>query len=96
MQTLTMKDYYLGEEAMAIRGTLAMEYPVERGIINNWEDMENIWRHVFVNELKINPKEHPILITEPPLNPHRNQETTTQIMFEKFETPAFYMSLQGI
>ena len=30
---------------------------------------EKIWYHTFYNELKIQPEEYCVLLTEPPLNP---------------------------
>merc|ERR1712094_68446 len=47
----TDKDYYIGEEAQQKRGILILKYPLEHGIVQNWEDMEKVWRHTFDNEL---------------------------------------------
>lgn len=40
-----------------------MQYPVEHGIITNWDDIEKIWHHTFYNELRVAPEEHPILLS---------------------------------
>lgn len=90
------KDEYVGDAAMARRGVLIIKYPLEHGIVTNWEDMEKIWHHAFYSELRADPQEHPVLVTEAPLNPKANRERMTQIMFESFNIPAFYVAIQAV
>ncbi|KAA6355689.1 MAG: putative Actin, partial [Streblomastix strix] len=61
------KECYIGDEAQLRRGVLLLHYPIEHGIVNNWEEMEKIWHHTFYNELRVGPEEHPVLLTEAPL-----------------------------
>ena len=69
------KEAYVGEEAQAKKGVLKLSYPIEHGIVNNWDDMKKIWHHCFYNELRVAPNEHPCLLTEGMTDPIQLPET---------------------
>eukprot|EP00274_Cyanoptyche_gloeocystis_P005801 CAMPEP_0196658520 /NCGR_PEP_ID=MMETSP1086-20130531/30109_1 /TAXON_ID=77921 /ORGANISM="Cyanoptyche gloeocystis , Strain SAG4.97" /LENGTH=381 /DNA_ID=CAMNT_0041992139 /DNA_START=96 /DNA_END=1241 /DNA_ORIENTATION=+ len=89
-------DTFIGSKAEELRGILQLKYPIEHGIVKDWGDMEKIWSHVYTNELKIQSEEHPVLLTEAPLNPRRNREKAAEIFFETFNVPALFISIQAV
>lgn len=58
--------------------------------------MDKIWNHTFTSELKVKTANYPVLMTESPNNPLKNRETTTEILFEKYEVPAMYLAIQSV
>ncbi|KRY42327.1 Alpha-centractin, partial [Trichinella spiralis] len=84
-------------KAVEYRGLLNIRYPMEHGIVQNWNDMELIWQHLYSkDQLQTFPEEHPVLLTEPPMNPSKNRERTAEYFFETFNVPALYISMQAV
>lgn len=45
-------DVFIGRRAQELRGLLKIRYPLEHGVVTDWEDMERIWQYVYTEELK--------------------------------------------
>lgn len=45
-------DVFIGPRAEELRGLLKIRYPLEHGIVTDWDDMEKIWQYVYSEELK--------------------------------------------
>jgi actin-related protein 2 len=86
----------IGDEAAALRHGLEISYPLDNGIIRNWEDMEHLWNYTFNNKLGIEPRDHRIVLTEAPMNPAGNREKMLEIMFEKYGFKAVYVGVQAM
>ena len=85
-----------GTSSMQRREVLAMTCPIEHGIVSNWADMEKIWGFMYDHELRVEPEEQGILVTEPPLNPKCNREKMAQILFESFQVPFMYVATPAV
>ena len=53
---IEVKDLMVGDEASQLRSMLEVNYPMENGIVRNWEDMRHIWDYTFNEKMKIDPK----------------------------------------
>merc|ERR1740121_956974 len=96
MVGVSQQKFFVGDEAQSKRGVLQLEWPIDRGVIQKWEEMEKIWHHTFYTALETNPADHPILLTEPPLNPAANREKMTQMMFDIFGVPAIFIAITNV
>lgn len=90
------KELYVGDDAMAKKGMLSIRYPLEHGIVHSWDDMQALWTHTFYNELRVDPSEQAVMLTEAPMNPKNNREKMCQMMFEHFDVPGFYVGVQAV
>ncbi len=86
----------IGHEALQASKTHSVGYPIRHGQIDNWDWMEAYWTQSFFKYLRVNPEDHRILLTEPPLNAPENREATAEIMFETFNVPAMYIAVQAV
>lgn len=95
-ESIELKEIMCGDEAAAIRHCLEIKYPVENGIVKNWEDMEHLWNYTFYEKLQINPGDNKILLTEPPQNPVKNRQNIIERMFETYGFAASNVSIQAM
>ncbi|XP_006862932.1 PREDICTED: actin-related protein T2-like [Chrysochloris asiatica] len=105
------KKYLIGDEALYIcepsdqqmdemldlqkNEPIDLHYPIQRGFVVSWDDMEKLYQHLFKCYMEVNPSEQPVLVTEPSLNPRQIREKMAEMMFESFNVPAFYLSKQA-
>jgi hypothetical protein len=56
----------MGSDVQKHRGVCTLKYPCQRGIVQDWEDMQRVWAQAF-RELRVQPEEHAVLFTESPV-----------------------------
>lgn len=89
------KDYLVGNEAQTHRGILRLSYPTSHGVTTDWDGMTALWNYAY-KELNVQLEEHPVLLTEPPLNSKRQRLQTLEIFYEQFNAPALSLQVQAI
>jgi actin len=65
--------------------------PIQRGIVQNWDDLEKIWNHTFYNELRAAPEEHHVFHSVSNYWSSADKEKLGEIMFETFNVPSFFV-----
>lgn len=93
---MEQNDAYVSDEALAKRGVLSCNNPIEGGIVTNWDDLEKILHHLFYRELGVAPQEQTVLVALAPLTPKADLERLTQILFETFTVPAMAIATQAV
>nr|CAH8842152.1 unnamed protein product [Trichobilharzia regenti] len=93
---LEVQDLMIGDEASELRQMLEITYPMENGIVRNWDDMIHLYDYIFgPKKMNIDPRHAKILLTEPPFNPLRNREKMVEVMFEKYGFNALFIAIQA-
>eukprot|EP00586_Coscinodiscus_wailesii_P015132 CAMPEP_0172510170 /NCGR_PEP_ID=MMETSP1066-20121228/226794_1 /TAXON_ID=671091 /ORGANISM="Coscinodiscus wailesii, Strain CCMP2513" /LENGTH=257 /DNA_ID=CAMNT_0013289025 /DNA_START=212 /DNA_END=981 /DNA_ORIENTATION=+ len=91
--------YYTGRKLDEHRGAFLLSHPMSRGRVlpSSWDAMEQIWEHLYAKDnLSVTTDEHPVLITETPLNPRSHRDTLSEIFFESFHAPALFVAPPSI
>lgn len=93
----TINNRFIGPRCEEHRGLMNLTYPIENGIVQNWDDMEEIWKYIYhKDQLSAKSSDHPVLLTEAPNNPFKNREKAAEIMFEHLSVPALFVSIQAV
>jgi len=86
---------FIGHAALQRRGLYALRYPVEHGIITDWDSAEDLMSHGY-EQLQTRPEEQAVLIIDSAFSSRSYREKLTQIMFEHFNVPALYIAKQPV
>uniref|UniRef100_A0A8V5FRQ0 Uncharacterized protein n=1 Tax=Melopsittacus undulatus TaxID=13146 RepID=A0A8V5FRQ0_MELUD len=65
-------DIFIGPKAEEHRGLLSIRYPMEHGIVKDWNDMERIWQYVYSKDQLQTFSEECVCVTSGPLNTRKN------------------------
>ena len=86
---------FVGKKLDEHRGSFLLEYPMDKGHIvdGGWDAMEALWEHIYSQpNLNVKAEDHPVLLTEAPLNPCQNRDKVAEIFFETYRAPALFFA----
>lgn len=86
---------YVGFEAERNISHLKLRYPINRGKVDNWTDVEDLWKYVF-SSLSLTSNAQPVIVSETSFNPCESREKTAEMFFETFNVPGLLLASQGI
>ena len=89
-------DFFIGDEGNSKAPTYTPLNIMKHGQVDDWTLMEQFWEQCLFKYLRIEPEDHAVLLTEPPLNSPDNREFTAEIMFETFNVPYLYIGMQAM
>lgn len=87
---------YCGDEINDVRNSVLVSYPIQNGIIEDFDQMQLIWEYAIHERLNVDPQDHAVLLTEPPHNPKPAREEMVEIMFDTFGVESLNISIQGV
>ena len=93
-----LSEQYIGDDCEKFMGLIKLRFPVKHGVFENEKDIFLIFNYLY-SKLGINSqeiKEHPVLITEPLLNPYSNRENIARSLFDNLGVPALFFASQPI
>ena len=67
-------EYAFGNHAFVSRPTHELHFPIQRGVIEDFDHMENMWEYIFEKDLNLDPKNMNILLTDSPMNTKENKQ----------------------
>ncbi|KAL8616920.1 hypothetical protein ACOMHN_041839 [Nucella lapillus] len=86
-------EIFFGDDVLANLDTLRRSYPLYWGLVQNWEDLTKLWLYVFEKKLERQMEETPLVVMESAyMIPKINREKKTEIAFETFNVPSFYLA----
>jgi actin-related protein 2 len=95
MASESIKDVMIGHEAWKARKFLDLKYPIENGVVKDWDDCVLLWKHGF-DQMGVKPANTSVLVTEPVRNSDLAREKVAELIFEKFGFSSMQCQIQAI
>jgi actin len=95
-------DYSVGKEALKTLKTkksngeaFTLKYQIQRGMFMSWDQLEAVWNYCFTQS-NIKSETNPFFTTCNALTPKSQRQSLTEIAFEIFKVPSFYLEIPAV
>jgi len=61
----------------------------------DWDIVQRLWDYGMKERLRIDPKDHPVLLIEPASVSKATREREAELMFETYQVPAFFLAKES-
>ncbi|XP_072114423.1 actin-like protein 6B isoform X2 [Mobula birostris] len=90
--TKSGKTYYIDTNSLHVpREGVEVISPLKNAMIEDWDCFQAILDHTYTKHIKSEPSLHPVLMSEAPWNTRAKREKLTELMFEHYNIPAFFL-----
>ncbi|NXU55128.1 ACL7A protein, partial [Turnix velox] len=89
------KATFIGRDLQNSSIPLTLISPIQHGVVVDWICMQDTLECIFQTKLKIQPEDHAVLVSVPPLCSNTYKEKYAEIMFEGLHTPAIHIAYQS-
>lgn len=97
MQTGKSKKYYIDTVNLKVpRQGMDMTTCLNDGMVEDWDLFELMMDHAYNKHIKSEAPLHPVLMSEPSWNTRNKREKLTELMFEKYNIPAFFLCKNAV
>ncbi|XP_046398835.1 actin-like protein 6B [Ischnura elegans] len=95
--TNSAKKYYIDTTTLHVprKGMEVVSY-MKDGMIEDWDLFEKVLDYTYSKCIQSESEYHPVLMSEAPWNVRSKRERLTELMFEKYNVPAFFLAKNAV
>ncbi|KAL1140768.1 hypothetical protein AAG570_000698 [Ranatra chinensis] len=84
--------YYIDTTLLSVaRKGMEVSSYMKDGMIEDWDLFEKVLDYTYAKCIQSDSEYHPVLMSEAPWNARAKREKLTELMFEKYNVPAFFL-----
>lgn len=92
VRALSANKHYVDTTFLNVaRPNMEIQQYMKDGMVDNWDLFEKVLDYTYAKIIQSESEYHPVLFSEAAWNVRANRERLTELMFEKYSVPAFFV-----